>query len=449
MTANNKLLGFRKSALLEIIIFFIIMVLLDIFAFSGNRFFDVSPHPYWIIVLLMAIQYGTAEAVLASIIASFALLAGSMPDQTIYQDKYDYILFVAKHPLMWFTASVILGELRQRHIRERDRLKDELEAANQREENISEAYKRLKDLKETMELRIAGQFRSSIDAYKAAKAIEKLHPTDVLQGIDELVRAVINPQKFSVYVMTAKGLECTITAGWNDTEQYTRVYDANSPIYNEIVGKQHTISVVNSEHERILAEQGVLAGPLINRETGEITGMLKIEKLGFLDLNLGSIETFTAICEWIGMAMTNARNHQVIKSDSVVNPDHQLMTYNYFKRHSDYIATLAKRVGFDVSMVIIKLSNPSLLSEETRKQVAIILSDAVNKTLRKVDLAFDYRTNGEEYAIVLPSTNIDGANIVVNKIMQIIQTSIRRSLKNIDFTCTVHPLHIVQQNNKG
>src|SRR5690606_35605613 len=119
----------------------------------------------------------------------------------------------------------------------------------------------------------------------------------------------------------------------------------------------------------LLAGQAILAGALTDRESGEVLGMLKVEKLGFTDLNLSAIESFAAICQWAGMAIVNARKYQAAKSESMVNPDHNLLTYSYFRRYLDFITGLAKRVGFDVSMIVIHLANAERMESEARIRV--------------------------------------------------------------------------------
>ncbi len=441
-------LGLRKSAWLEILAFFAAALVIDFLLLkSGTRFIGIEPHPFWIIVLLVATQYGTNEGLIAALLASAALLIGNMPPHDIDQDNYSYLLSVARLPLLWIVSAVVLGEIRQRHVRERDRLIDEITAAQERGETIAAAYARLKELKENLELRVAGQLRSTIEAYRAAKEMEKLNPIDVLSGVQRLVTSIINPEKFSIYLINGNALESTVNHGWMEGDSYPTLIESSTPIYNAVIGRQQLLCVANSDQERILGSQGVLAGPLVDPETGEVLGMLKVEKLGFLDLNLSTIETFRTLCEWIGLTLVNARRYQTAKSESLVNPDHNLMSYSYFQHYSDYTTSLAKRVGFDVSMLMVKLTGTAELGDNQRRQAAILLSEAVHKTLRAVDLAFDYQTSGAEYAVVLPATNTSGARIVLDKITKEVNDRLRRgNIPGVGFSFTVSSLHTVQRN---
>ena len=323
----NYFLGLRVSALLEMAIIFFVLLAFDAMFGAGNRYFDASPHPFWVVVVLMAVQYGTAEAVLAALLSGLFLLVGNLPVQTFNQDMYDYLYDILRLPLMWLLSGVVLGELRQRHVREREHLKKELHDSRERERIIAESYSSVKGLKEKLELKISGQLRGAVNTFRAAKAIENNNPTEVMQGVQELIRSTMQPEKFSVYAMTKDGLIPTITYGWGSDDNYQEKYSSQDELYKRVIGQQETLCVANTDHQSLLAGQGVLVGPLLDKETGEIAGMLKIEKIGFLDLNLSTIETFHAICEWVGMAIINANRYQDAKEGSILNPDNNLMSH--------------------------------------------------------------------------------------------------------------------------
>lgn len=436
---QQRIFGLRLSALVEIGLFFLVALIWNMFTDAGNRFWNTEPHPFWIIVVLIAAQYGTAEGIVAVVVSTLALLVGNLPEQAFDQDMYGYLYEISINPVMWIIAAVILGELRVRHIRERNELREQVKLAKEREDKISDSYEWVRDLKQKMELRIAGQLRSSIDTYRAAKAVEKLNPQDVLAGVSELIAAVMNPDKFSVYLREDSIISATIMSGWTEDDTFSRQYDGNTRLFQEVIGNRQMLCAVNDEHEHILSSEGVLAGPLLDTESGEVVGMLKVEKLGFTELNLSSIEAFRAICEWVGMAFVNAGKYQMAKQDSVVNPDHNLMTIGYFKRYTDYIAALAKRLNFDVSMIVIKLVDAEKLDVAVQHKVALELSRIVDKVLRTVDLAFDYQAEEGQFSIVMPATNKKGARIVQEKIEK--DLSKNKVMNNATFTFMVHSIH--------
>lgn len=438
---HKTIAGIRLAAIIELLLFLVTALVVDAAVFDGTRFFIANPHPFWIIVLLITVQYGTAEGVLAAIAATAALLIGNMPEQAAGQDSYQYAMMVSKTPIMWFVAAVVLGELQQRHIRARARLSHELEQAQERENTIAQSYQWVKELKEKLELRIAGQLRSGISTYKAARQMEALEPGQVINGLDTLTQAVMNAEKFSIYTLGPRGFEIALMHGWSEKDAYQRAFDKTSPLYQGVVGEKRPICAANDQHEAMLAGQGVLAGALINTETGDIAGMLKIEKLGFSDLNLSTIETFHALCEWAGMALVNARHYQTAKSESVVDPEKNLLTAGYFQRYVSHIQAVAKRSNFNVSMVNVRVSNASVLDDESRLRVCRLLADSIRHTMRTIDLAFDHQANGEEFALVLPSTDRAGAEVVIEKLRKELGARTRAQGVGADFTYTIQALN--------
>ena len=54
---------------------------------------------------------------------------------------------------------------------------------------------------------------------------------------------------------------------------------------------------------------------MIDSETGEVFGMLKIEKMDLLEFNLSRLETFRIVCELIGTAYSNAKRFKKLQQD--------------------------------------------------------------------------------------------------------------------------------------
>lgn len=445
---RKTLMGIRRSAWAEMILAIVGLLLFDAIVLDHMRYWATNPHPFWFIVLLISCKYGTREGLISAILCSIALLFGNMPEQLADQDSYAYALTVLKLPLLWLVSSVIFGELRQMHIRERDYLETSLTDSEEREQHIAQSYQWVKQLKDLLELRMAGQLRSSISAYHAAKSMETLAPAEVMKGLEELVMSTLHPEQFSIYDLSKDGLAINLTHGWKESDSYTRNFGSSSPLYQAIVAEQRVLCVANNEHERILSGQAMLVGPLHDRATGEVVGMLKIEKLGFTDLHLSNIEAFGTLCEWAGMAIVNARKYQTAKADSITNPDHKLLTYGYFKRFTSFITSLAERVGFDVSSINIKLANASEFDNDMRSKMARALSESVDTVLRNVDLAFDHQEHSEQYSIVLPATNRKGAEIVMEKIETQLAKRVSKLSKKADFTFSTQTVYEKQRAKK-
>jgi hypothetical protein len=438
---HKMLFGIRAVALLELGLFLLVALVIDALFGNGNRFWNVEPHPFWIIIILLSVQYGVAAGLIAVLASTLALLLFNLPDQRVDQDTYSWLYEVALNPLMWLVAAALIGELRMRHIRERDELHEQVDEIAERERAITESYDTVRQFKENLELRIAGQMRAATETYRAAQALEKLHPNDVMHGIEDLMRSALSPKKCSIFLLENNLLEERLVSGWDDRESFARSFDPSHRLFQRVIGGQETLSIINAEHQVVMGDQGVLTTPIIDKNSGQVLGMLKIEQMPFTELNLQTIETFRAIGEWAGMAVLNAMQYQEALQSSVINPQSKLMTPGYFNRFSDYITALAKRQSFNVTMLEVSLNNADALDHETRLLGGRLLAEAVERALRTVDLAFENHLSGASYSIILPTANSEGARVVQTKIEDALLPEVRHKARGLSYSFRIQPLH--------
>jgi len=440
VTEASTWFGLRRSAVIELILFLGTALILDYSAFGNSGFWSVAPHPYWLIVLVISIQYGTTEGLTAALACSAALLIGHLPELTFGQDLYAYLLDVARRPLMWLVSAVVLGELRARQIRERAQLRHELGASRRRAQSIADAYERLDEVKRELEVRVAGQLRTVVSMYEAARAVETMEPARVIMGALDNLRAIMNPGKCSMFVLREGELQAGIQNGWGRKDRYKRRFGPDSRLYAEVVGRRRVLCVIDPEDEQLLAGQGVLAGPVTNPDTGEVHGMLKIEDMGFLDLNLSSIELFRVLCEWVGAFYVNALRYREGQSDRAIDSASQLYAASFYPRQRALLAALARRVGFPLCALHVRVEDPYGLSREQRATVAATLAQSVLGALRNTDLAFEQGKSGGEFTVLLPNTPEERTALVVERLSGAFRAALPEELAAISIRIAVQDL---------
>ncbi|MCX6629412.1 MAG: hypothetical protein NTW28_17480 [Candidatus Solibacter sp.] len=202
--------------------------------------------------------------------------------------------------------------------------------------------------------------------------------------------------------------------------------------------------MANPEDALTLAGAGIIGAPLVVPDTGRIVGMLKIEKLGFLDLTFSNVQTLKMLCQWIGAAYENALRYQTARLESVVNTETELFAYSFLSRQLSFLTLLARRIGFDLTMIVVRLENPDDLAEEQGALVPRALSRAASRVLRKTDMAFDYRRTGTEFAIVLPAAPVKQAHIVIGKLAGALEAELALEAPSARFSFGVHAIHEVK-----
>jgi len=300
----------RRIALLETVVFLSVAVVLNIFFGDGTRFIAMPLHPFWIIVLVITVQYGPTEALVTALLASAFLLVGNLPEQSMAETMYEYVLRVSFSPFLWIVTALVLGSIRARQLDERKHLQEQLWKSEEAAAAIVDNYKTMKQSKERLELRLAEERCSVLTIYEIAKSLETLDSTQALAGVEKLVRAALNPKKFSLFRWTNNVLALEAAYGWETPDAYTARFNANTALVRQLVKKNRPLSIVKQDEEKILGGQGMLAGPIIDERTGEAVGMLKIEEIGFMDLGVRTHEIFRVVCAWIARVYVNINTYE-------------------------------------------------------------------------------------------------------------------------------------------
>ena len=312
MTKQNskRISPLREIAILEIVVFLGGALLLDQIIFEGDRFLHVEPHPFWFLVILISVQYGSRAGVLSAFACSAGFLVGNIPERLIEQDLHEWVLSFMKLPFLWFVSSVLIGEVSARRITARELMRIEIEELNERESALIDTLYNLNKLKGRLEILVAGQWRTVHKTLKAARDIETMEPDLVLQNSLPLIESLLGPEQFSIYVFKDNALLYAYGQGWEEDWGYFREFRPESSIFSVVVGERRTLCISRPEDELILGNQGVLAGPIYIPETEELIGMLKVEQMAFTQLSMGSLKNFEFMCEWIGSLYVKALEYQ-------------------------------------------------------------------------------------------------------------------------------------------
>lgn len=401
----------RWSAFVEIALYIAAVLALDAVWGSGDRFRHVEPHPFWGIVLLMAVHYGTAPALIATAASSVALLVGNLPPQSFDQNVHDYSVEVLVRPLLWMVASLVLGELRMRQKLQHHDTVERLRNTERQVTLLSRAHKDLTSAKERLETRLAGQLRTATGLFEAARMLETLDPGKVIAGAIDLVSTALQARSFSLFLLEGDALLLAATKGESERERTER-YTGSSRLFQAVVGGQHVVSVANPEGEAILNGEGLIAGPLIDPGTGRLIGMLRIEEMAFLDFNLSTLQTFRTMCEWVGAAYANALTHQ---DNQIEDAATRLYGMKFLDRQADYVTELALRFGFDLTLLLFRVDVDDL-PERERMEMPAILGEVARRVLRRTDMVFSHEPPGTQFAVLLPGAPPEHVSAVAKKL---------------------------------
>ena len=392
------------SAWIEIGVFLGAALALDLAVFGGTRFWTVSPHPFWVIVLLISVQYGTSAGLVAVAGSSAVLLSGTLPEQQLDQDYYRYLFNLASAPLAWSVCALMFGELRRRQMMENATLRRDNAEILVREDRLAAAYGRAVRMNEHMETRIASQLKTAFTIFTAGQAVGQLRLGAVLGGVEEMVEKVLSPGKFSLFILNKNTLEAVISNGWAEDDGYLTRIEADHPLYQALLVERRVLSVTNPQDEMVLGRQGILAGPIVHEHTGEVLAILKIEDMGFRDFHLSTVENFKITCAWVGSAFAKAEEYETSQFGGGYDAIRHIMPVESMEPIGEWLTGLAERGGFDLWQLTVAIAD-----DENRDSRAVnkTVGERLMELLRPTDLLFGSHADYARIEALLPAATED------------------------------------------
>ena len=304
-------LGVRLSIWLELIVFFSVMLMLDrLINTSAIRYSDISPHPFWIPVLLCSVHYGTREGWLATIMATLALLIGNMPIMSFGQDYYDYLFSISKNPLLWLIVSTILGELTLFK-------KAENAALSAQIDHLQQAFYRLTETNANLAAEYSRASQTLVDRAKSPIALLQSIPTlfglsvsEVLQGLDNSVKNLFDPESFIVFRCSREAL---VPLRLDETSRRLAALMETTQglkLRKTLFSQKKLLSIANPSHQVLLKGIGFFAAPLWDEHGGTVYGILLINSMKFEDVHSVTLAELALLCECANKSLSFTVHHK-------------------------------------------------------------------------------------------------------------------------------------------
>jgi hypothetical protein len=385
--------GLNKNAVIETLVLLSALLGLSFFMDAPVRWQSMDLHPFWIVVLLVTVQYGTKEGVFACVMATLFLYVANFPVQEIEESSFDYQYRIAHLPLFWFISAFVLGELRMKSTYENQELQTKLDELQDRAFAITEAYEQIKKTKEDLESRIAGDVTTLSNTYQALKSLEELNPAKILFSLEGLIQIALDPEKFSVWAFGQHGFEVVLSYGW-ENDSYLRRIETKTPLFEALVNKGRMLSVTNRDDQILLEKQGILAAPLINPRTDEIFGMIKIEEIEFNKLNISNLEIFKTLCILIGKAFGNAQAFKIFRDNGIWHD----VGFLYTKKMVELFGQIFAKLGLNGCYLDFDSKS---LTDESLKEIGLDLLRSVQKKLPDNALIGQNRRGDKNFLVLL------------------------------------------------
>jgi GGDEF domain-containing protein len=410
------------SFLVEALLGFSLITAVNVMWFRANLgFVGVAPHPYWVVVLLLASRYGFLAGLFSGVVSA-ALAVGLSVIGRQGTTIYELWKLLLGEPILFIAVGCILGEISQALKSRYEALLGEHEELQEVFEKLRERYDAVVKAKQEVDTRILSQEQTLTTMHETAQALRSLSEGELYPAALEMVAKFLNAEASSIYLFEDGRLKLKATHGELDGRK--RAADLLPD--EGLMGRAFTNAHVASANVLLeMYEKGVLpdsdtliAAPLLT-SGNKVLGVLNIEKLPFLKFNSQTIRMAEVFSGWCADALENALLYSDTKSKTITDDITGAYTISYLNARLLEECARARRYKTDLAMIVLDILGYVEYSESEQREILTALSKALKTLLRNIDLLFSGDEPGR-YIILMPNTPLVGAKVVGGKIVQMV-----------------------------
>ncbi len=418
----------RLTFLVEIILGLMLITVLNMLLFRNDvGFLNVQPHPYWIVVLLISVRYGFLPGFLAGLSSGLLFLlfrAATIPDISLLELRS---MELWGTPLLFWTTGMALGEIRQGHIREHTatltKLRDNMTVCETQQKEL----RALEQAKVEMDTRIFSQEHTLSTIYEAAQALRTLDSESIYMAILDLLRQYLGVEECSIYMLENNVFQLKASKRTVSPKPRATIALESEPLWS--VYRERRTHTLDAALRREQQTTGILiATPVLTSSGMEAMGVLVVERMPFLKFNPTSIRMVELISDWCGSSLENALLHKNTREKLITDDIADVYNARYLRRRLGEEFARAKRYGLELSVIYLEIPGFQERLPEEQQATRIAFASVIQSHLRNIDLVFLHETPGA-FVILLPTTPMQGARVVVNNIARAYQALVIMSFE--------------------
>lgn len=415
-STRDRRLPFRFSSVIETGLFLGIASLVNLYLFPNHYgFLNVSPHPFWLVVIMMSIRYGFREGVVcAGLTATVHGLFVILPEQGEYYFMTINLFSDFREPLLYLVVGGVVSGYTEHLLRRTEVVRARL---RERQSELTESRARHRAAQEALqklELRIAGQFNSMVDLFASLSETRRMRPEQIKTNLLEVL---------GTYLQVSDAVYCDIER--NVPQVRHRFGESDRPstppdkdlVVEEVLqtGKvAHVGLFARSEDLARYEGSSLLAGPVIS-ESGVVLGIVCIHKMPFLEYNPHSFKLFETILGWWGSVLEERLQMEEMQEKRVFNEELELYNFSYFWGRIFEEFRRSSRFSLPLSFSLIRIGRFTEVPEHRRKDLVRSLAQMIATDLSELEMASAYKTD-DTIALTFPFLLAPDATERVDKI---------------------------------
>ena len=382
-------------------------------------FLGVHPHPYWIVILLIATRYGFRGGVWTGFLAAgiyLAMLKMGRHDLSLWELADTRYLVT---PVLFLVVGMIVGEIREVQKRKFEQLETDHESLREAFDQFSRSYEAMDKANQELDTRIISQEHTLFTLYAAAHGLKSLQEKEIYPAVLELVKDFLSAEACSIYMLSDNRLKLVIGSGDPAKLERKKEVDPGDGMMGRAFSSGETVSlnffVSSRDFSQLEGSEIIISAPLVNSKK-QTLGVLNIEKLPFVKFNPHTVRMASLLADWCSAAVENARTYKETKDRNISDEITDAYTYTYLQERLKEEFSRARRYKTPLSVLSLDIVDFSVFSDQVKQDVLTVLSLVLKNKLRDIDLLF-HGSNPGRYVIILPNTPVEGALVPKQRIL--------------------------------
>ncbi|WP_319778979.1 GAF domain-containing protein [Maridesulfovibrio sp.] len=413
---NKTAKKYKLSQYYEVLLGLITITAVNLIFFRTDPgFISVSPHPYWIVVLLTACRYGFAGGLFSGIMAGlFLIVFRSLSIPEIELADFRTLAMWGK-PILFGLVGVVLGEMRQIHIREYNALSEERDAFHDAFDKVKTKYDVLSEAKQELDSKILSQESTLGTLYEAAQGLRTLSIDSIYPAVLEILREFMDVDECSVYLLD--GTEFRLDTALRHGKSFVpEVVPYGESLMSVAAEQKKAVSIRDIASTESISSGIIVSAPIMADNHKHVVGVLNVEKMPFLKFTSDSVRVAGLVADWCGSSVENATVFAETKDKLIADEITEAYTYDYFQRRLREEFIRARRYKLDLALLMLEFPELSNVSDVGRDEVLMAFSLILRTHVREIDILFMSEDPGV-FFMILPTTPASGARIVVNNLL--------------------------------
>jgi hypothetical protein len=355
---------------------------------------SLRPHPFGLVVLLIALQYGTIRAAAVTVAATL-LLVPMLPAQEFGEEWNRYLLSLVREPLIWCALVLVVGGFTDRQRRRRNQAEAEAAEAREQLARMVEVNEAMSASHRALETTVAAQGSTAARIFEATRALGH-QESSVVAGTLGLLKVTTGATSGALYLVAGGHLE--LAAADRDPSAFAA--GPSIEVITALAAGRECLVASRAEDRAILDGTALLAGPLRSPE-GALLGILTIEALPFRQFGLDTVANFIAVCGWVADALTQERALAAAEDARFGTPGCRFIGPSSTEAAAHFMLAIAARFQLDLTSIDIGLPPDRLAA------VALMMED-MQGVFRNADLLLQARRDGTAMHALLLGTDVAG-----------------------------------------